>query len=66
MREDNAEVIQARLAERLDVSRASVSEMVKRLESAGLVRVDATHLQISSPCWHPLADCARPHCAPTR
>jgi len=47
MREDNAEVIQARLAERLDVSRASVSEMVKRLESAGLVRVDASRLSLT-------------------
>lgn len=47
MREDNAEVIQARLAERLDVSRASVSEMVKRLEGAGLVRIDATHLLLT-------------------
>lgn len=32
MREDNANIIQARLADRLDVSRASVSEMVKRME----------------------------------
>ena len=47
MREDNAEVIQARLAERLDVSRASVSEMVKRLEGAGLVRIDSTHLMLT-------------------
>jgi DtxR family Mn-dependent transcriptional regulator len=47
MREDNAEIIQARLAERLDVSRASVSEMVKRMEAAGLVRVTATNLQLA-------------------
>ena len=47
MREDNAEIIQARLAERLNVSRASVSEMVKRMESAGLVRVNATNLQLA-------------------
>ncbi len=48
MREDNAEVIQARLAERLDVSRASVSEMVKRMEAANLLKVDSTHLQLTS------------------
>ncbi|MEY3615753.1 MAG: hypothetical protein RLZZ518_754 [Actinomycetota bacterium] len=48
MREDNAEVIQARLAERLDVSRASVSEMVKRMEVAKLLKIDSTHLQLTS------------------
>ena len=47
MREDNAEIIQARLAERLNVSRASVSEMVKRMEAAGLVRVDSTRLELA-------------------
>lgn len=47
MREDNAEIIQARLAERLNVSRASVSEMVKRMEAAGLISVDSTHLQLA-------------------
>jgi len=35
--EDNIEVIQARIAERLDISRPAVSEMVKRMESAGLL-----------------------------
>ena len=48
MREDNAEIIQVRLAERLDVSRASVSEMVKRMEAAGLLEVDSTHLALSA------------------
>ena len=47
MREDNAEIIQARLAERLDVSRASVSEMVKRMEAAALVQADGTRLQLA-------------------
>jgi DtxR family Mn-dependent transcriptional regulator len=37
MHEDGAEVIQARLAERLGVTPASVSTMVKRLYDAGLV-----------------------------
>tara|TARA_B100000029_G_scaffold396939_1_gene395077 strand:+ start:2196 stop:2861 length:666 start_codon:yes stop_codon:yes gene_type:complete len=35
--EDDVNVIQARIAERLDVSRPAVSEMIKRLESEGLV-----------------------------
>ncbi len=35
--EDSVEVIQARIAERLGVSRPAVSEMVKRMETAGIV-----------------------------
>ena len=37
LREDDVEVIQARIAERLEVSRPAVSEMVKRMEREGLV-----------------------------
>ena len=37
LREDGVDVIQARIAERLDVSRPAVSEMMRRLESEGLV-----------------------------
>lgn len=47
MREDNATIIQARLAERLGVSRASVSEMVKRMETSGLLTIHDTHLQLT-------------------
>jgi DtxR family Mn-dependent transcriptional regulator len=35
--EDDFDVIQARIAERLEVSRPAVSEMVKRMEAEGLV-----------------------------
>jgi DtxR family Mn-dependent transcriptional regulator len=38
LREDGVDVIQARIAERLDVSRPAVSEMMRRLESEGLVQ----------------------------
>ena len=38
--EDDVEVIQARIAERLHVSRPAVSEMMKRLETEGLITVD--------------------------
>jgi len=48
MREDNANIIQARLADRLDVSRASVSEMVKRMETAGLLSMDSSRLQLTA------------------
>jgi len=37
LREDNVDVIQARVAERLNVSRPSVSEMIKRMETEGLI-----------------------------
>ncbi|MEY2959019.1 MAG: hypothetical protein RLZZ01_1587 [Actinomycetota bacterium] len=39
--EDDVEVIQARIAERLQVSRPAVSEMIRRLETEGLVTNDA-------------------------
>jgi DtxR family transcriptional regulator, Mn-dependent transcriptional regulator len=38
--EDDVDIIQARIAERLQVSRPAVSEMIRRLESEGLVTND--------------------------
>jgi DtxR family Mn-dependent transcriptional regulator len=40
LQEDDVDVIQARIAERLQVSRPAVSEMIKRMEHEGLVDVD--------------------------
>ena len=40
LREDDLDVIQARIAERLHVSRPAVSEMVKRMAGEGLVTLD--------------------------
>jgi DtxR family Mn-dependent transcriptional regulator len=37
LHEDELDVIQARIAERLDVSRPAVSEMIKRMEADGLI-----------------------------
>jgi DtxR family Mn-dependent transcriptional regulator len=37
LREDDVDVIQARIAERLDVSRPAVSEMIRRMQQQGLV-----------------------------
>ena len=45
--EDEIDVIQARIAERLEVSRPAVSEMIRRLESAGLVAVDRNRIALS-------------------
>lgn len=40
LQEDDVDVIQARIAERLQVSRPAVSEMIRRLEGEGLVTTD--------------------------
>jgi DtxR family transcriptional regulator, Mn-dependent transcriptional regulator len=45
--EDDVEVIQARIADRLMVSRPAVSEMIKRLESDGLVSIDHNSISLS-------------------
>jgi DtxR family Mn-dependent transcriptional regulator len=45
LQEDDLDVIQARIAERLQVSRPAVSEMIRRLETEGLIVNDgAIHL----------------------
>lgn len=45
--EDDVDVIQARIAERLSVSRPAVSEMVRRMEEEGLVAVDAGAISLT-------------------
>lgn len=40
LKEDDVDVIQARIAERLQVSRPAVSEMMRRLETEGLITTD--------------------------
>jgi DtxR family Mn-dependent transcriptional regulator len=40
LQEDDVAVIQARIAERLQVSRPAVSEMIRRLEAEGLITTD--------------------------
>ena len=40
LREDDLDVIQARIAERLEVSRPAVSEMIHKMEASGLVSLD--------------------------
>lgn len=40
--EDDIEVIQARIADRLEVSRPAVSEMIRRMEGEGLIDVNST------------------------
>jgi DtxR family Mn-dependent transcriptional regulator len=40
LREDDVDVIQARIAERLEVSRPAVSEMIRKMERSGLVAAE--------------------------
>ncbi|MEM8922544.1 MAG: metal-dependent transcriptional regulator [Actinomycetota bacterium] len=47
LEEDGIEVIQARIAERLEVSRPAVSEMVKRMSGEGLVTVDGSRISLT-------------------
>ena len=47
LKEDDVEVIQARIADRLMVSRPAVSEMIKRLEGEGLVAIDHNAITLS-------------------
>lgn len=47
MHEDDMDVIRARIADRLNVSRASVSQMIDRLTKAGLVTTDANCISLT-------------------
>jgi DtxR family Mn-dependent transcriptional regulator len=63
--EDDVDVIQARIAERLNVSRPAVSEMMRRLESEGLITTargihltdDGQRLATKVVRRHRLAEC---------
>jgi DtxR family Mn-dependent transcriptional regulator len=52
LHEDDVDVIQARIADRLMVSRPAVSEMIKRLEAEGLVRIDHNAITLSAAGQH--------------
>ena len=48
LREDDLDVIQARIAERLQVSRPAVSEMIRRMEAEKLVVTTGTAIKLTS------------------
>ena len=48
LREDEVDVIQARIAERLQVSRPAVSEMIRRLETEGLIGVEGGKIDLTT------------------
>jgi len=47
LQEDDVEVIQARIAERLNVSRPAVSEMIRRLDHEGLIQVSHNSIRLT-------------------
>jgi DtxR family Mn-dependent transcriptional regulator len=47
LHEDDLEVIQARIAERLEVSRPAVSEMIRRMETQGLVASNSGRITLT-------------------
>ena len=59
--EDDFEVIQARIVERLEVSRPAVSEMIHRLEDAGLVNVADGTIKLTSDGQELAASVVRRH-----
>jgi len=48
LHEDDLEVIQARIAERLQVSRASVSQMIEKMSKAGLVIAEGSRITLTN------------------
>ena len=46
--EDGIDVIQARIVERLEVSRPAVSEMVRKMDAAGLIKMDGNKILLTS------------------
>jgi DtxR family transcriptional regulator, iron-dependent repressor len=48
LHEDDVEAIQARIADRLNISRPAVSEMIKRMEADGLVTAARSTIQLSA------------------
>ena len=48
LKEDDLDVIQARIADRLMLSRPAVSEMIKRLEAEGLVRIERSAISLTA------------------
>ena len=47
LQEDDIDVIQARIADRLDISRPAVSEMIRRMEAEGLIAFEGTAVRLT-------------------
>ena len=55
LREEDVHVVQARIADRLELSRPAVSEMIRRMEGAGLVEINGGVIRLL-PDGHALAE----------
>jgi DtxR family Mn-dependent transcriptional regulator len=61
LKEDDVDVIQARIAERLHVSRPAVSEMIKRMQLEGFVALDGSTINLTSDGRHLAEQVVRRH-----
>jgi DtxR family Mn-dependent transcriptional regulator len=61
LKEDDVNVIQARVAERLGVSRPAVSEMIKRMQAEGFVALDGTAINLTDDGLHLAEQVVRRH-----
>jgi DtxR family Mn-dependent transcriptional regulator len=59
--EDDVRVVQARIAERMGVSRPSVSEMIRRMEGEGLVELDEHVIRLADKGQHLAEKVVRRH-----
>src|SRR6476646_8798170 len=61
LHEDDVDVIQARIAERLHISRPAVSEMIKRMEGEGLVAAGHGTIRLTAKGRHLAESVVRRH-----
>jgi DtxR family transcriptional regulator, Mn-dependent transcriptional regulator len=61
LKEDDVDVIQARIAERLHVSRPAVSEMIKRMQVEGFVSLDGSTINLTADGRHLAEQVVRRH-----
>ncbi len=61
LKEDDVDVIQARIAERLHVSRPAVSEMMKRMHAEGFVSLDGSTINLTADGRHLAEQVVRRH-----
>lgn len=61
LKEDDVAVIQARIAERLNVSRPAVSEMIKRMQSDGYVNLEGSTINLTAKGYQLAEQVVRRH-----
>ncbi|MEX0847969.1 MAG: metal-dependent transcriptional regulator [Ilumatobacteraceae bacterium] len=61
LQEDDVDVVQARIAERLQISRPAVSEMIRRLEAEQLIVTDKRAIHLTADGMHLAQSVVRRH-----